>query len=411
MLPLMQAATLASSARFLRVPAALMRTSLRLAVVGDTHEQYDEADNEALINLQPDAVLFVGDFGNEDVGAVSTIARLQDALPCASIFGNHDVAYLSKLYRNKKLPKGSWAASPEGGDAIDDDAVDDDCGADGESVAAGCASSAPPPALRPRFGLGKAYSKAREMHLLLERSNVGWGRRDFAELGLSVAGGRPFSSGGGDHRAHKKSFYEDLFLRTAVVGGDLGELSARRIARSIDSSPGGFATVMLAHNGPTGLGSGPSDIVGRDWTPRGRTHRDDPGDWGDEDLESGLAACHAPVPLVVFGHMHHALRHGGERQTVQQAHGRLYVNAACVPRWRSTPRGRERAFTMIELTRSGSLASPPTRAAGAAPAEAETGSGDWVASTVEQLWALPDGEVAERRVLWQLPGSTGAGSK
>lgn len=406
LLPLVHTATMASSA-LLRAPTMLMRTSLRIAVVGDTHEQYDEEDNEALINLQPDAVLFVGDFGNEDVDAVSTIARLQDSLPCASVFGNHDVTRLTKLYRNKKLPQDSWAAPSEGGDAIDDN-VDDNGGGAAATAVTGVAGSncEVQLALRPRFGLGKEYSKVREMHLLLERSNCGWGRRDFGELGLSVAGGRPFSSGGGDHLAHKKSFYEDLFLRRAAAdSGDFGELSARRIARSVDGAPRGFATVVLAHNGPTGLGGGASDIVGRDWTPRGRKKKEDPTDWGDEDLERGLAACRTRVPLVVFGHMHHALRHGGERQAVRQAHGRVYVNAACVPRWRRSPNGRERAFTMVELTRG--APQPPASARAAPAGVAPSGSGgsqdddDWMASTVELLWALPSGEVAERRVLWE----------
>lgn len=40
-----------------------------------------------------------------------------------------------------------------------------------------------------------------------------------------------------------------------------------------------------------------------------------------------------PLPLVVFGHMHHRLRRGGERHTFHRdRRGTIYLNAACAPR-------------------------------------------------------------------------------
>ena len=378
MLPFLHAAaatTIASTSSLVRGGTAAIRTTLRLAVVGDTHEQYEDDDNAALIGLAPDAVLFVGDFGNEDVNVVGIISKLQDSLPCASIFGNHDVAYLSKLYRNRKLPRDAWAPPDE-----EDTDPNSSCSASART-------------LRPRLGLGKQYSAVHEMHALLERSNVAWGRRDFDDLSLSVAGGRPFSSGGGDLLAHKKTFYEDLFK-----GYDGIEFSARTIARNIRDAPDGFANVVLAHNGPTGLGEGASDIVGRDWQPRGRKQRDDPADWGDADLEAGLASASegAHVPLVVFGHMHHALRDGGERRMAlhDPSHNRLYLNAAHVPRWRRTTRGRERAFTLVELSRGGG-------GDGDARQEELADSGtEWAATSAELVWVLASGEVVEKRTLW-----------
>lgn len=64
-----------------------------------------------------------------------------------------------------------------------------------------------------------------------------------------------------------------------------------------------------------------------------------PGDHGDPDLQEALAqVAHArrPVPLAVFGHMHHMLK-GGIRQR-QMVHidadsGTVFVNCAVVPRW------------------------------------------------------------------------------
>ncbi|HBE31491.1 MAG TPA: TIGR04168 family protein, partial [Cyanobacteria bacterium UBA11368] len=40
---------------------------IKIAVVGDVHDQWEEQDAGALEHLGVDLVLFVGDFGNESV--------------------------------------------------------------------------------------------------------------------------------------------------------------------------------------------------------------------------------------------------------------------------------------------------------------------------------------------------------
>lgn len=67
-------------------------STVRLAIVGDVHDQWSEADARALALLAPDAVLLLGDFGNEAVALVRSIARSLAALdlPKAVILGNHD---------------------------------------------------------------------------------------------------------------------------------------------------------------------------------------------------------------------------------------------------------------------------------------------------------------------------------
>lgn len=365
LLPLVHASL--SAPQLARPAHTVSSKKLRLAVVGDVHGEFEEDDNAALINLAPDAVLLVGDFGNEDVGVVRSIARLQESLPCATIFGNHDICHLSKRYRKNALPNAAFSALPGGVEGA---------ATQGAAPQAGSSFSALPP----RLGLGKEYNAVREMHALLKPSACAWGRLDLSDLGLAVAGGRPFSSGGGDHTGHKQSLYKDLF--------DIGtvEESASRIAEAVDTSPAAV-TVVMAHNGPTGLGCEKSDICGRDWevSPRRGKARDVPRDWGDADLEMGLAACTTRVPLVVFGHMHAALRDGGTRTMAVERHGRLYVNAAHVPRWRDTAKGRERAFTLIEL---------------ALEQQEQEEAASWAASSAEKVWALPTGEIAERRSLW-----------
>ncbi|MDJ0703055.1 MAG: metallophosphoesterase, partial [Leptolyngbyaceae cyanobacterium MO_188.B28] len=61
---------------------------IKIAVVGDVHDQWEPEDALALKHLKVDLVLFVGDFGNEAVDIVREIAALD--IPKAVILGNHD---------------------------------------------------------------------------------------------------------------------------------------------------------------------------------------------------------------------------------------------------------------------------------------------------------------------------------
>lgn len=49
---------------------------IKIAVVGDIHDFWEEDDGVALQQLGVDLVLFVGDFGNESVSVVRAIASL-----------------------------------------------------------------------------------------------------------------------------------------------------------------------------------------------------------------------------------------------------------------------------------------------------------------------------------------------
>lgn len=65
------------------------------------------------------------------------------------------------------------------------------------------------------------------------------------------------------------------------------------------------------------------------------------GDHGDPDLASALqqtADEGRPVPLVVFGHMHHMLKGGQRRRSmvhIDEDSGTVFLNCAVVPRWRN----------------------------------------------------------------------------
>jgi uncharacterized protein (TIGR04168 family) len=86
------------------------------------------------------------------------------------------------------------------------------------------------------------------------------------------------------------------------------EESAEKIVASSLQAPQQHSLVLLAHNGPRGLGSKRHDICGVDWTSRGA------GDHGDADLQAALEALQQRhgrhVALVTFGHMHAHLKGG-----------------------------------------------------------------------------------------------------
>ena len=78
-------------------PLATAQPTITIAIVGDVHDLWDEVEEDILVALGTDLVLFVGDFGNESVDIVRQIACLK--LPKAAILGNHDVWYTTTPWR------------------------------------------------------------------------------------------------------------------------------------------------------------------------------------------------------------------------------------------------------------------------------------------------------------------------
>ncbi|NP_001131760.1 uncharacterized LOC100193128 [Zea mays] len=288
------------SRRAMDSAAGAGRHRVRIAVVGDVHNDWAlEEDSKALRFLQPDLVLFTGDYGNENVELVRSISDLQ--LPKAAILGNHDCWHTHQFSEKK---------------------VD-----------------------RVRLQLAS-----------LGEQHVGYKCLDFPSIKLSVVGGRPFSCGG------------DRLLRPRLLSKCYGVNdmagSAKKIYDAAAGAPEGHSVVLLAHNGPTGLGSRMDDICGRDWVPGG-------GDHGDPDLERAISdlqrEARVSIPLVVFGHMHKSLAYGrGLRKMIAfGANHIIYLNGAVVPRvkFAQTTPGHEqnqpegsgsraptlRAFTIADL--------------------------------------------------------------
>jgi len=253
---------------------AMAAHPLRLAIVGDVHDDWNAIqDAKALQFLEPDLVLFTGDFGEENVELVRDISNLD--FPKAVILGNHDAWW--STYNLQLAPS------------------------EGE-----------------RDGVQAQLD-------LLGKAHVGYSRLDFAKLKLSVVGGRPFSSGG-------QSLSAPRLCKRRYAVRNLKE-SAEKITAAALQAPPEHSLVFLAHNGPAGLGSQSHDICGKDWIQEGGDH----GDSDLETAIAAVKQKGLKVPLVVFGHMHQSLQLGPilERTMVVFSDRTVYLNAAVVPRVRN----------------------------------------------------------------------------
>ena len=263
---------------------------IKIAVVGDVHDQWEEEDAQALKYLGVDLVLFVGDFGNESVEVVSQIASLN--IPKAAIMGNHDAWYTATAWGRKRCPY----------DRTSEDWV-------------------------------------QQQLDLLGEAHVGYSKIDFPALELSVVGGRPFTWGGSEWRC--KEFFSERYGIN-----DFTE-SAAQIVGAIQETA--YNTVIfLAHNGPLGLGDKAEDTCGKDWKPLGGDFGDP--DLAEAIAQARTMGKH--IPLVTFGHMHHRLRHTQARLRTIVNNGiddTIYLNAASVPRIKDWEGEKVRNFSLICL--------------------------------------------------------------
>jgi uncharacterized protein (TIGR04168 family) len=269
---------------------AALKQSVKIAVVGDVHDQWEPEDGIALKRLGVDLVLFVGDFGNEAVAVVEAIAALD--LPKAVVFGNHDAWYTMTKWGQKHCP---YDPSQE--------------------------------------------NRVQQQLDCVGEAHVGYSKRDFPELGLTVVGTRPFSWGGPKWR--DRDFYKERFAVESFKD------STERIMEAVQQAA--YDTIIfLGHNGPTGLGDSPESPCGKDWNPIR-------GDYGDPDFAAAIAQTRClqkTIPLVTFGHMHHTLRHrkDRDRQCIEVSEGgTVYLNAAKVRRIKEINHQKCRNFSIVLL--------------------------------------------------------------
>lgn len=263
---------------------------VKIAVIGDVHDQWEVEDGIALKQLGVDLVLFVGDFGNESVEVVKAIASLD--IPKAAVMGNHDAWYSATEWGRKKCPY----------DRTKEDRV-------------------------------------QEQLDLLGSSHVGYSKLDFPQWNLTVVGGRPFTWGG-----HEWRFAEICQERYGV---STLEESADKIVEVVKTVTCDNI-IFLGHNGPSGLGDRPEDPCGKDWHPLGG----DFGDPDLAAAISQSLNLKKNVSLVTFGHMHRTLRHTKkvERKAVfRSPEGTIYLNAATVPRIIEENGIKLRNFSLVDL--------------------------------------------------------------
>ncbi|MFT4624837.1 MAG: hypothetical protein ACI8PZ_003500 [Myxococcota bacterium] len=252
---------------------------VKLAIVGDIHGHWSNADTAWFGAADYDAVCVVGDLAGLRWSATLQMARALSALtvPTLLVPGNHDATHPAQLLAE-------MVGRPTYGDVL-------------ASVQRRRAA---------------ALEDAIAPHTIAAYSAHPIGH-------VTVIGGRPHSMGG-----PSLSFPGHL---AAAWGVSSIQESAAKLCALVDAAPTDYL-VFVAHNGPSGLGGRRSDIWGCDF-------RRDEGDWGDRDLAMAIDHARATgrrVLAVCAGHMHRRLRGGGERAWKVERAGTVYANAAVVPR-------------------------------------------------------------------------------
>ena len=173
---------------------------------------------------------------------------------------------------------------------------------------------------------------------LLKEKNCAWDLKVFSNK-INILGGRPCSSGGG------------YYLSKEVLGvyGPITEdESVKKIVNSSKKALKDLPLLIISHTGPSGLGSEPSSICGKDW-------KIPSSDWGDRDLSTAITRIQKEryIDIVIFGHMHNQLnRNLGLREMfIKDRKGTYYLNAAIVPRYKKN-NGKNISvnFSWIEFT-------------------------------------------------------------
>ena len=156
---------------------------------------------------------------------------------------------------------------------------------------------------------------------ILQEKYCAWDLKIFNNQ-LNILSARPCSSGGGYYLSNEVK---------AVYGPISEQESVSKILKCSEKVLKDSPLILMSHAGPSGLGSDPSSICGRDW-------KEPACDWGDRDLAVAISEIQKKrkIDLVIFGHMHNRLRRNqGLRKMFKiDNEGTAYLNSAIVPRYK-----------------------------------------------------------------------------
>ena len=162
---------------------------------------------------------------------------------------------------------------------------------------------------------------------VLREKYLAWDLRVFNNQ-INILSARPCSSGGG------------YYLSKEVKGvyGPVSEQdSVKKIIKGSEKTLKDLPLIIMSHAGPSGLGSEPNSICGKDWKLPS-------SDWGDRDLSFAISEIQKEriIDLVVFGHMHNRLKRNlGLREMFKvDIKGTAYLNTAVVPRYKKNEEGK-----------------------------------------------------------------------
>ena len=157
---------------------------------------------------------------------------------------------------------------------------------------------------------------------VLQEKYCAWDLKIFNNQ-LNILSARPCSSGGGYFLSKEmKSVYGPISEQDSV----------NKILKCSEKIVNDFPLILMSHAGPSGLGSDPNSICGKDW-------KEPYCDWGDRDLAVAISEIQKKrkIELVIFGHMHNRLkRNQGFRKMFKiDRKGTCYLNSAIVPRYKN----------------------------------------------------------------------------
>jgi uncharacterized protein (TIGR04168 family) len=281
-----------------------MNGKIRIGLIGDLHGSWDDWDTRYFSASDYQLLLFTGDLGSSAGDNGVRIARSIGRIDKTALVmpGNNDVREGPRIAAEFGHQRGLWALRK-----------------------VGAALGAWPTSA----SSGQVRLCGYSLHAF-----------DFDGHGISVLAARPYAMGGGE-----LSFPERLQANYGIASM---EASRRKLRELVDLCTS-EELVILAHNGPTGLGTAPTDLWGCDF-------REEAGDWGDADLEDCIAYAATRgkrVLAVLAGHMHSPTRGRNPRAWHTTREGTLYVNAARVPRIWEDAQAKYRHHVAVEIDAQG----------------------------------------------------------